>query len=282
MDNEPCLSGGRLLATDSAVNGTQYHHPDRLGTRLVTHTSGAVVSENIGLPFGATITGESNNLAGSASKRRFTSYDRSDTTKLDYANNRHYSSAQGRFTQVDLVANDLSVLSNPQTLNLYTYCGNDPINYIDPSGLFFLPAIEGGAAVGGPVGAIVVAAVLAVVSALRLLFGGRAKTRMVGQVSNRLAQIETGNRGAWIRSSVWAGVGAVNSLLQKKSNSAKKNKVPCWLRILHAAWDIFKEDLRAAGGDWETQTPRTPNVDGLYPRNRNCLAARPARSCNEM
>ncbi len=82
--------GGRLLATDS-TSGIQYHHPDRLGTRLVTNTSGGVVSENIILPFGNTISGESNNLAGSDSKKRFTSYDRSNITKLDYAVNRHYS-----------------------------------------------------------------------------------------------------------------------------------------------------------------------------------------------
>jgi hypothetical protein len=30
-----------------------------------------------------------------------------------------------------------SSLASPQTLNLYTYCGNDPINYTDPFGLFF-------------------------------------------------------------------------------------------------------------------------------------------------
>jgi RHS repeat-associated protein len=215
--------GARLLATDSAANGTQYYHPDRLGTRLVTNTSGAVVSENIGLPFGAMITGESNNLAGSASKRRFTSYDRSDTTKLDYAVNRHYSSAQGRFAQVDPIGMSSIDLANPQSLNLYSYCLNDPVNYIDPSGLLaFLPAVAAGGEAGGPVGAIVVAAVLAVVSALRLLFGGRAQTRMVGQISNRLAQIETGDKGSWADSLIWPGVGAVAALLQTPSAPSRK------------------------------------------------------------
>jgi RHS repeat-associated protein len=134
--------GGRLLATDS-TSGIQYHHPDRLGTRLVTNTSGGIVSENIGLPFGTTINAESSNLAGSDAKKRFTSYDRSDNTKLDYAVNRHYSAAQGRFTQVDPIGMSAVSLSDPQSLNLYAYCGNDPINYTDPSGLFSFKKLFG-------------------------------------------------------------------------------------------------------------------------------------------
>jgi RHS repeat-associated protein len=56
---------------------------------------------------------------------------------LDYAVNRHYSSAQGRFTQVDPIGMGASSLSDPQTLNMYAYCANDPINHVDPNGLFF-------------------------------------------------------------------------------------------------------------------------------------------------
>ncbi len=166
--------GGRLLATESALSisttETKYHHPDRLGTRLVTNSAGAVVSENISLPFGNTISGESNNLAGSATKKRFTSYDRSDTTKLDYAVNRHYSSAQGRFTQVDPIGMSATSLSDPQSLNLYAYCNNDPINQIDPSGLFSWKAFL--KIVGIVLIAIaVVVAVLAIVSVLNVLSG---------------------------------------------------------------------------------------------------------------
>jgi len=67
--------------------------------------------------------------------RRFTSYDRSSVTSLDYAINRHYDSQQGRFTQVDPIGMGSVSLTSPQTLNLYAYCVNDPINHADPSGL---------------------------------------------------------------------------------------------------------------------------------------------------
>jgi RHS repeat-associated protein len=69
--------------------------------------------------------------------KRFTSYDRSVRTGLDYAINRTYDSKLGRFTQVDPIKMAATNLTDPQSFNLYNYCGNDPINYTDPSGLFF-------------------------------------------------------------------------------------------------------------------------------------------------
>ncbi|MGH9754986.1 MAG: RHS repeat-associated core domain-containing protein [Blastocatellia bacterium] len=140
--------GGRLLATTSGIDGTEtrFHHPDRLGTRLVTAADGTVVSEQWTLPFGnmqpftSVPGGENpyqNPTLGNPSKKRFTSYDRSEATKLDYAVNRFYSPQQGRFTQVDPIEMEATDLNDPQTLNLYAYCGNDPINHVDPDGLFW-------------------------------------------------------------------------------------------------------------------------------------------------
>jgi RHS repeat-associated protein len=131
--------GGRLLATESGAGTYQYHHPDRLGTRLITDSSGGIISEQIHLPYGTALSGESTNYGSSAnpSKKRFTSYERSDGTKLDNAVNRQYHSGLGRFTQVDPIGIKASDLNNPQSLNLYAYCGNDPINHTDPDGLFW-------------------------------------------------------------------------------------------------------------------------------------------------
>jgi RHS repeat-associated protein len=123
--------GERLLAVDAGGTlATQFYHPDRLGTRLVTNASdGSPAGEQESLPFGTGLG------AGAAGTRRFTSYDRSGTTTLDYAENRFYSAGVGRFTQVDPIGMGAASLTNPQSLNLYAYCENDPINRLDPEGL---------------------------------------------------------------------------------------------------------------------------------------------------
>ncbi|MEK6280527.1 MAG: RHS repeat-associated core domain-containing protein [Acidobacteriota bacterium] len=133
--------GARLLST-LTPNGSgqfvQYHHPDRLGTRLVTNAQDTTYFEQQTLPFGTALN-ESPPAGGTSGQtsRRFTTYDRSLNTGLDYALNRHYDPQQGRFTQVDPIGMDASDMTDPQTLNMYAYCGNDPVNSIDPDGLFF-------------------------------------------------------------------------------------------------------------------------------------------------
>lgn len=127
--------GGRLLATQTAVAGSErveYHHPERLGTRVVSNAHDANSFEQSSLPFGSALSAESTG----ATNRRFTSYERSPATGLDYAVNRHYDSMQGRFTQVDPLEMGAVNLSDPQSLNLYAYCTNDPVNGYDPAGLW--------------------------------------------------------------------------------------------------------------------------------------------------
>ena len=128
--------GGRLLATE-APNGSgeivHYHHPDRLSTKLVTNNLDTTSFHQANLPFGTALETESTG----ATNRRFTSYDRSTTTGLDYAINRQYDSRQGRFTQVDPLGMAAASLADPQTLNMYSYVGNDPVNRVDPDGQFW-------------------------------------------------------------------------------------------------------------------------------------------------
>lgn len=130
-------SNDRLFSVirDNGAGGEtwDFYHPDRLGTRLITNPSAGSSLEQQALPFGTALENET---TGSSS-RRFTSYDRSIVTGLDYAQNRQYDAQQGRFTQVDPIGMSAASLDNPQSLNLYNYVGNDPVNRTDPSGLFW-------------------------------------------------------------------------------------------------------------------------------------------------
>ena len=56
-------------------------------------------------------------------------------TGLDYAWNRYYSSTWGRFTSADPYVMS-GGLGNPQGWNRYSYVENDPVNFLDSSGLF--------------------------------------------------------------------------------------------------------------------------------------------------
>src|SRR5690606_16150465 len=107
-----------LTPNGSGGESSEYHHPDRLGTRIITNPLTGGWSEQVTLPFGNALGAES---SGTPGKRRFTSYERSDTTQLDYAVNRQYDSQQGRFTTVDPIGMNSVDPANPQTLNLFAY-----------------------------------------------------------------------------------------------------------------------------------------------------------------
>lgn len=74
---------------------------------------------------------------------RYRSYYYDFETNLYYLNSRYYDPQLGRFLNAD----DIGILSeekdNFNGLNLFIYCGNNPINYLDPSGKFFLSIFFG-------------------------------------------------------------------------------------------------------------------------------------------
>lgn len=67
-------------------------------------------------------------------RQQFTGQQRDSETSLDYFNARYYSSTQGRFTSVDPLMASASV-TNPQSLNRYSYVQNSPTIGTDPSGM---------------------------------------------------------------------------------------------------------------------------------------------------
>lgn len=130
-------AGSRLLSTftnnGSGGETLEFHHPDRLGTKLATNNTANTSFEQSTLPFGTDLTAE--HVGTITTNQRFTVYDRNTNAQLDYAQNRSYSSGQGRFTSVDPVGMSAASIGNPQSLNLYAYVGNNPIDFTDPSGL---------------------------------------------------------------------------------------------------------------------------------------------------
>jgi RHS repeat-associated protein len=101
-----------------------------LSTRVVLNTSGNVLGRQAHLPYGEDF-GES----GTQEKHHFTSYERDGEAVADYAVNRQYSPGIGRFSRPDPYGGSNGI-SNPQSLNRYAYVQNDPMNEIDPLGLF--------------------------------------------------------------------------------------------------------------------------------------------------
>jgi len=127
-------AGSRLLSTITKSGSselTEYHHPDRLGTKLVTDSTANTAKSQSTLPFGALISAETQ----ATTNQKFTSYDRSGATGLDYAVNRTYNSGQSRFTQVDPIGMASASIGNPQSLNMFAYTQNNPVDFADPSGL---------------------------------------------------------------------------------------------------------------------------------------------------
>ncbi|MGA9772165.1 MAG: RHS repeat-associated core domain-containing protein [Blastocatellia bacterium] len=121
--------------------GTSYMTTDHLGsTRVVTNGSGVVKARYDYLPYGEEIASNIGGRSGASgyggadsTRQKFTSKERDNETGLDYFLARYYSSAQGRFTSPDIpfAGQDYT---NPQSWNLYTYCGNNPLTLVDLDG----------------------------------------------------------------------------------------------------------------------------------------------------
>ncbi len=205
--------GGRLLSTltpnGSGGEFVQYHHPDRLGTRLVSNAQDTTSFEQVALPFGTALNAESTG----STNRRFTTYDRSVATGLDYAINRHYDSQQGRFTQVDPIGMRSVSLTNPQTLNLYAYCANDPVNQTDPSGLGFFSWIG---KVFKKIWKVLV--VVAIVVAVLVLIPG-AGAAVFNVLKSLGGSIWSGIKGA--ASAIWSGLKSVGHSLKSLFTNQK-------------------------------------------------------------
>ena len=126
------FAGGSLIATYlNDGSGPHFHVTDWLGThRAQTNYAGSLEQTCQSLPFG-----DAAPCVG-ATEQFFTGKERDAESGNDYFGARCYASKMGRID----VRPDPSGLyyadpTNPQSLNLYVYALNNPLRFIDPSGL---------------------------------------------------------------------------------------------------------------------------------------------------
>jgi RHS repeat-associated protein len=125
--SEYVFAGSRMVAREQS-GVLRYFLQDRLSTRLITDSSGNLIGREDHLPFGE----EAGTGSGEIEKHRFTTYERDTESNTDYAVNRQYHTANGRFMQPDRIEGRIG---DPQSLNRYSYAISDPVNLTDRTGL---------------------------------------------------------------------------------------------------------------------------------------------------
>lgn len=121
----------RIYRKDSLSLVAEYHYDAYGNHEVINHTDEKIGDVN---PF------------------RYRGYYFDVETGWYYLNARYYSSAMGRFISPD----ELSILDETKSqingLNLYMYCGDNPVMNVDPSGNFFLTALLIGVIAGAAIG----------------------------------------------------------------------------------------------------------------------------------
>jgi RHS repeat-associated protein len=118
--------GGKLVAQRAGTT-LEYMHQDSLSsTSVVSDHNGALVSSINYFPFGECLQSQ-----GDLGTDKLFTGQRLDDTGLYYYGARYYDPTIGRFVSPDSIVQSMA---NPQTLNRYSYCLNNPLKYTDPTG----------------------------------------------------------------------------------------------------------------------------------------------------
>jgi len=135
--------GNRLIAEYHPAEDKYYYYiSDQINsTRIVTDDYGTVVYAAAHDPYGGEQLTWINTYNPSL---KFSGKERDIESGLDYFGARYYDRSMFRFLNADPMISTKLGLVNPQFWNLYAYCGNNPIGYIDTDGRSFLIFIASG------------------------------------------------------------------------------------------------------------------------------------------
>jgi RHS repeat-associated protein len=132
------------LCETAGPGGVRYLLTDQQGTtRVVTNEAGGVVSRHDELPFGEQV------WAGAGQRTAGQGYGQTDGVRQQWALTewekatglqhtwwRKYDPWAGRWTSPDPYQGSMN-LGDPQSFNRYSYVENDPVNMVDPTGLYW-------------------------------------------------------------------------------------------------------------------------------------------------
>ena len=132
--------GMRITNIAAATVSTRYFHTDHLGSvSVITDENGVVVERLSYDAWGkrrfATGADDPTGSITSQSPRGFTGEEQLDTVALVHLNGRVYDPLVGRMISADPTVPDPL---NAQAWNRYSYVGNDPLAFTDPSGFSWL------------------------------------------------------------------------------------------------------------------------------------------------
>ena len=114
-------------------NGTYYYFEKNLfGDVLRVYTNGTTVAE-LKYDSWGNLIGSSGSMTDKV-KFRYRGYYYDDETGFYYLQSRYYDPSLGRFISADQLELLASLSQTLGQLNLYAYCGNNPIMYIDQNG----------------------------------------------------------------------------------------------------------------------------------------------------
>ena len=137
-----------------ATENDYYYRKNLFGDVLAIYdTNGTVVAEYLYDAWGRVLsaTDKTNLVIAEINPFRYRSYYYDTETELYYLETRYYDPKLGRFLNPDT----LDYLGDGEDLanyNLFAYCGNNPVMYIDPTGHAISAAIIIGAIVGAVIG----------------------------------------------------------------------------------------------------------------------------------
>jgi len=130
------FAGEMRVAKVSAV-GAYYFHKDHLGSSaVITDSSGASVETVEYLPYG----GVRLQTGTPVDRYKYTDQERDGETGLYNYDARLYDPVVGLFVSADSIVPNPA---NPQSLNRYSYCLNNPLIFVDPSGQFWQKTAPG-------------------------------------------------------------------------------------------------------------------------------------------